>query len=219
MQVSLRRLVAESSVPLSGAAAGAALRAQFGPVAVTSKWAGAGSFKAFVLGLEDEGIRWCSTQPGYLGDPGRHLMPADDVDGWTRQGDAGPLTVVEQATRVLDIPRLRRDQWGIVLDSLTAALDEDGDTPLAARERLASSRSGALHWCTAYVTKALQLGGYDLGRGDHDASKLATSFADSVVALAEAAQMELSAPDVEVLRDWLSGGRCPRPPEAAGVVR
>ena len=208
MDASLRRIIARAPVPLSGAWVGAALRSEFGPVAVSSKWAGSGSFKAFVLALADDSVRWCSTQPGYVGDPARHVMPADDVDGWTRDGGDAPLAVVERATRILDIPRLRRPQWRVVLDAVTAALDEVGDLPLAARERLAAEESGSLSWCTTYVTRALQRGDYQLGRDDHDASELATSFADSVVTEVEVAQMELSEADVLVLRDWLSGGHC-----------
>lgn len=203
----LRRIVDQAPVPLSGAAVGTALRAQFGPVAVTSRWAGTGGFKPFVLGLDDDRVRWCSTQPGYVGDPARHVMPADDSDGWTGGEQGAPVHVVERATRILDLPRLRREQWRTVLDAVTVALDEPVDLPLAGRERLASDRSGALHWCTTYVTKALQRGDYDLSPGGHDAAGLATAFADSVVAEVEVAQLDLSPTDVTVLRDWLSGGR------------
>ncbi len=98
-----------------------------------------------------------------------------------------------------------------MLDAVTVALDEPGDLPLAGRERLASSRSGALHWCTTCVTKALQRGDDDLSAGGHDAAGPATAFADSVVVEVEVevevAQLDLSPTDVTVLRDWLSGGR------------
>ncbi len=117
--------------------------------------------------------------------------------------------MIELATRVLDIPRLYQDQWRRLLAAVAGALNEPGVLSLAEREKLATSGCGTLHICTSYVIEGLRLGEYDLTAAVHAPDALAACFSDSLTKLAQAAQMEFSASDTAVIRDWFSGGSAP----------
>ncbi len=208
-QVRLRvaELVAATAAPVSGAALGARLTTEFGSRLRETKWLGFGTFKALVTTLESPTLTWNPVQTGYVGDPTRHIFPAPDVDGWTG-GDGGRVRVVEEVSRVIDLPRLSREHWRRVLVAVADALSP-AEQGLAARERAAVEAAGAVASTVRYVVEGLRVGGYDLDSPPHVPEGVAAAFAASVVRLAQAAQVALEPDDERVLMEWVSGGLAP----------
>ena len=193
---------AERPIPL-GTAAQVAQQAD--PALPGSKWAGAGSFLAW-LARELPALASATTPaPGFIWDPARF----DDADLPSSAPQTDPSALHRQVVAVTDVPGLTAADYAKLLTVLAADLKTSPfvRTETARRVREACQAKGAKIGRASVntVLSGILFTGLDLTTPP-SLKELAKAWADNVVGLARGARVELSAADEAAVRSWVSGG-------------
>lgn len=209
MEAVVRQALLDSRRPLALAAVAGRVERALGNQVHLSRWAGAGSFKNFLAGIEDDHLVVDSAPPaGWLRDPGRH-GPAPH--GYPLGGAGVDLPeVAERICRVVGVPPLSPDEYATVFETIVEVgrpRSAEGQAPVeravrdacAARER--SVPRAAIH----FVLLGYRYAGYDWTSSELGACDLAHAFADNTLTIAARAEMDLTEDDQQEVRRWITG--------------
>jgi hypothetical protein len=197
----LEEVLAGSDAPVKMVVAAQTLRRKLGTVVTESGWAGAGSFKQMLAGLNNPGIAFhIQGTDAWIYDPGRHYLGdhSDELIGsWA--------DVAKRLCRVLGLPPLTPDEWAGVFTAVTEEVDL-GTGTMSVMERDIAQRLGLARSRVHFVVLGLRLAGYRFDRpGAHSASELGQIFLENVYRLADNAQLDLDESDRAQARDWILG--------------
>ncbi len=173
------------------------LRRELGPVATSSRWFGYGGFSRALQALQLPDVRMSQD---FIWDSTRHAEPTLPT---------GPTLPepVSRVTRVLKLPSLPQESWRSMHDSLAAfvAAYEFNLTEATrwSRDRLAESGVRVSRQVITLVARGAAYGGCPLYRQPPpSADEIAGAFVGNLLSRAAAADVDLSAEEVEVVRAW-----------------
>jgi hypothetical protein len=229
----VKRIVAESPDSLSLARVSGLVTKELGEVVLSTRWAGAGSFKKLLQSVADLGLAiTILPPPGYIFDPARHPNPMSGAGLGRPEGaeplaldgiadEDQPLTRLDELARrveqVTGTPSLGSKDYSLVFQGIVEELQR-----VSAGERsyntYASSQTVS-QWLhdrglmvsasdIAFVFKGLifQDGArFGTDPGSYTVSEVGRIFRDNVVALCRRAQLELSDYELQLLDDWILG--------------
>jgi hypothetical protein len=194
----VRTRYAEASGPL-GLPSLAHAAAQVAPEALASNWFGVG-FGSAILRLQ---LPNAHVAQNYLWDEERHEPPGSDQPHLAVDLPESIQTLV----RLLDLPRLRRETWPAVFETLAryAGGHEFSLTEATrwSRDELANNSIHVGRPALGYVAKGAQFGGAPLSADPPpSAADLARAFCTSLIDRAYQAGLNLDAAEVEEISGW-----------------
>jgi hypothetical protein len=169
-----------------------------------TNWFGAGSLSGFVAAATDGALR---SEGHYVWDPQRHAEPDAAM---TSMSLVELPPIIHQVCRITDMPRLPSDGWSALFAALAdyAATETFNLTQATAwvRDRLADAGTPVGRQSISFVMRGMMYGGVRLDdKPPPTSNEVRHGFAESIVARAQAAGLELSESDRAVLSDWLAG--------------
>jgi len=197
------RLVQGADRPILLSAAGQAAQ-KADPDLPASKWAGAGTFTAW-LTRELPDLR-ISKEPGrdYVWDPQR--FDEADLPGAVSAKDVNAIQ--QRVIGVTDVPGLTQAHYGVLLNTLAADVRAHAfdATDTARRVYEACQKAGAKvgQATVRQVIAGILFTGTKIAGASAEA--LAKAWADNVVGLCRGARMSLSKSDEKTIRSWVGGG-------------
>jgi hypothetical protein len=168
------------------------------------RWAGAGSFKKLLTGLDLPGLVISPQPPSYIYDPTRHTLPSLTIrQSAVDAGAAEDDDLLFRVAQVTDLPRLTTAGFRVLYEQLVAEVDENGfqrtPTSRAVRDRCVEAGEPISRAAVNFVLTGLAYAGRTPRPGD-DAAGLAAVFTENALRLCENARMELSAAEMAALR-------------------
>jgi hypothetical protein len=202
MLAEVRRGVAASSRPVALARAAHWLHERFGERVEETDWAGAGSFKALLLNAGNLGFEVTGGAPGYIVDPARHELTEQmarsepQIDG-----------LVLRISNITGAPALTPHQYRRLFEALSEELARQPyqltTTSKAVRDRCAALDDPIPRHAINFVLKGVAYRqGFQAG-APTDPRALAAAFAENVLGLAGAAQLELSGEERAQVLAWI----------------
>lgn len=190
---------AEASEPINLASLAHELRRELGAVATDSQWFGYGGFGRALQALNLPEVRMSQH---FIWDSNRHaaVAPDEELQQWQTLPEA-----VHRVTQALKLPSLPEQSWHHVHDSLAAfvASYEFNLTEATrwSRDRLAEEGVRVSRQAVGVVVRGAAYGGCPLYRQPPpQAEEIAEAFVDNVLSRAEAADVDLSSEDIEMVR-------------------
>ncbi len=186
---------------LNLAGLGQQLRADLGPAAATNGWAGHRSLKKGLQSLDLPGAR-ISTH--FLWDSRRH-DPPEEAQPTVAPGET-PAPVARVSAE-LRLPRLDRSAWRPIHEALAAHVESHefnlAETTRWARDRLVERGVEVGRSSVNVVARGAAYGGCPLYRHPApSAAEIGGAFVANVVDRARAAEVELDAHELAVVREW-----------------
>jgi len=174
-----------------------------GGLARETRWFGSGSFAAFLMSLELEGMQ---LSQHYVWDSARHVAPSDKP---TSAADVPAPAVL--LTSTFNLPRLAQDAWGAIYEALAdyAATHEFNlsDATRWGRDRLVDQGIAVSRAAIGVVIRAAAFGGAPLyDTPSPTADRIGSAFVKNLLDRAAAAEVTLSDDDVLVVQKWFGGG-------------
>jgi hypothetical protein len=224
----VRRIIDVCEEPMPLARAAHSLRQQFGRRVEETGWAGAGSFKALLRSEANLGFEVTDGAPGYVFDPNRHEPPLTRaIDA--RIAEFGPELgqLVARIHNVTGAPALTSRQYGRIFATLS---DEVGQAPYqltatskAVRDRCVESGEPISRQEINFVLKGIAYRQGFAPAAPSDPQSLACAFAENVLGLTSAAQLELTDEERASVVAWIGGvvpaaGADPAPSYAGGSI-
>jgi hypothetical protein len=208
----VRQIVAEAEEPVSMGKAAHLVISDLGPQVTESNWAGTGSFKNFLVGVQDPGfeILVAPNTPGYLFDPERHERPSVDLAGAELRGLAPELvTFIRRVSQVTGTPALSPRQYRVVFEAIA---DDVRDHPYniirtskAVRDLCIERGEPIARKNVSFILRGISYTGHRFGEADN-AFTLSRIFRGNVLALINDAQLELTEDERALLDKWIQGG-------------
>jgi hypothetical protein len=191
----------EATEPINLATLAHDLRRDLGALTVDSRWFGYGGFSRALQALQLPGVRMSQH---FIWDSTRHTAPTSTVTPVPGPPLPEP---VSRVTQILKLPVLPTDSWRSVHDSLAAfvAAYEFNLTEATrwSRDRLAESGVRVSRQVVGLVVRGAAYGGCPLyRRPPPGAEEIATAFVENVLSRADAADVDLSPEDVQVVSTW-----------------
>jgi hypothetical protein len=192
-------LVAASDRPIDLATAAHHVRTVVG-IPQTADWAGAGSFKKLLATEGLAGLEISSVVPGFVFDPQRHAPPPVSSE----QGEEEPEDeLMERICRITDIPLLSAPAYKALFEELAAEVTTNGwsQNVIARRVRDRCMERGVQVGRSAvnFVLTGLVHSGHQPRAGEPP-TEIALAFAEQAQGLCEAARLELSEEENQLLR-------------------
>ncbi len=207
----VQRIVAESDEPMMLAKAAHEVIKEFGAQIAQTQWAGAGTFKNLLQGLDAPGLQFVTSPvPGYIFDPARHAPPApidldEDFAGFSQEF----VAFVRRINQVTGIPILSPVQLQVVFEAISEHLSEHpfilNTTSKIVRDRCIERGEMISHGHVSSILRGIDHSGHVLGRDpmNDTPSKLAAKYRDHVLSLLEEAQEELTDDELALLDEWI----------------
>jgi NYN domain-containing protein len=206
----VRRIIDASEEPLPLARAAHSLRKQFGRRVEETGWAGAGSFKALLRSDVGPGLEVTEGAPGYVFDPNRHEPPlARAIDA--RIAEFGPELgeLVARVHNVTGAPALTSRQYARIFESLSEQLLQEPyqltATSKAVRDRCVEAGEPISRQEINFVLKGIAYRQGFAPTAPSDPRSLAVAFAENVLGLTSAAQLELTEGERSRVTAWIGG--------------
>lgn len=182
---------------------------EVGPRVTDSKWARAGTFKAFLAERPELGLEVVTGpgSPGFVYDPERHEAPVLDPRP-SRLVAVGPelADFIRRMHGVTQAPLLRPVEYGAVFDAIAEALDGRTyhltETSRRARDLVLERGYSVPRSAIGFVLKGLYYRDFGLD-GSPDGDDIAHAFRDNVLHLADNAHVVFDERQVAFLDDWL----------------
>ncbi|GAA3721477.1 NYN domain-containing protein [Terrabacter ginsenosidimutans] len=191
--------------PLNLASLAGEVRTELGPWITRTGWFGAGSFVRAVELLDLPHLR---LSQHWLWDASRHEAP----EGLTEtQGLQATLPQpVSKVSAVLNLPRLPQSSWRplyrVLADYAGTHHFNLTEATRWSRDRLAEQGVDVSRNAVAFVARGSSYGGCPVYRQPApSAEEISAAFTNNVLRRAEAAAMELTAEESDVIQAWLSG--------------
>jgi len=209
----LTTLLAREAAPLPLARAAQEVTRMLGPVVRDSRWAGCGNFKGLVKVMVDDQLDYrIEGVVGFLYDPSRHDIDAAFAAHPAHRAGTERFTgewadVASRVVRVLGLPPLTPQEWQRLF---SAAADELNGQPFASMSEFEKAVATAAQLARSrvhFVVMGLAMRGYSfVQESGHAAERIAESFLENTLRLAENAQLALDEDDKRGLRQWLTEG-------------
>jgi hypothetical protein len=197
----------DSAVPMARAAQ--MVISRFGDQVLTTRWAGAGTFRDLLEGRENPGFAISALKPGYIYDPARHQLP---IDGRPEElvGDPQLNALAYRVHQLTDTPYLTRGDYGRVFRLTAEEVNDHGyfltRTSKSVRDRCIEEGSPIARASVNFILRGITFGGHRFGQnGSEEPLELASCFFRNVVSLCDSAGIELDVREREILADWILG--------------
>jgi len=198
----------DSAVPMARAAQ--MVISRFGEEVLTSRWAGAGTFRDLLEGRENPGFSVSSLKPGYLYDPDRHQVPTDGRPDELAAMDPVLGSLAYRVHQLTDTPYLTPAEYGQVFRHIAEEVNAHGyfltRTSKAVRDRCIEEGATIARASVNFILRGITFGGHRFGQNDGDAPlTLGRCFFRNVLGLCESAGLQLEEDERERLSNWLLG--------------
>jgi hypothetical protein len=197
----------DSAVPMARAAQ--MVISRFGEQVLSTRWAGAGTFRDLLEGRENPGFAISALKPGYIYDPARHQLP---IDGRPEElvGDPELNALAYRVHQLTDTPYLTHGDYARVFRLTAEEVNEHGyfltRTSKAVRDRCIEEGSPIARASVNFILRGITFGGHRFGQnGGEEPLELASCFFRNVVSLCDSAGIELDSDEREILADWILG--------------
>ena len=211
----VREIVAEADEPVAMGKAAHLVITDLGPQVTESGWAGAGSFKSLLLGVENRGFELllAPNTPGYLYDPERHERPSVDwVGDELRSLSPDLVTFIGRVSQVTGTPALSPRQYRVVFEAIADDVREHSyniiRTSKAVRDLCIERSESISRKNVSFILRGITYTGHRFGEGARkdNAFTLGRIFRRNVLALISDAQLELTEDESAMLDKWILGG-------------
>jgi len=198
----------DSAVPMARVAQ--MVIGRFGDVVLATRWAGAGTFRELLAGVERPGFDISPQRPGYLYDADQHQVPAAGHPDEMEIGDPELAALAYRVHQLTDTPYLTPTEYALLFRLVAEEVNQHGyflhRTSKAVRDRCIEEGSPIPRGSVNSILRGIAFSGHRMGQAPKEEPlALAERFAMNVQALAESAGLALSAADHEHLDDWLAG--------------
>jgi hypothetical protein len=205
----VRSVVESSDAAVPMARAAQMVISRFGDQVLSTRWAGAGTFRDLLEGRENPGFAISALKPGYIYDPARHQLP---IDGRPEElvGDPQLNALAYRVHQLTDTPYLTRGDYGRVFRLTAEEVNDHGyfltRTSKAVRDRCIEEGSPIARASVNFILRGITFGGHRFGlNGPEEPLELASCFFRNVVSLCDSAGIELDGREREILADWILG--------------
>jgi hypothetical protein len=198
----------DSAVPMARVAQ--MVIGRFGDVVLSTRWAGAGTFRDLLAGEERPGFAISAQRPGYLFDPDQHQVPAAGNPDEMEIGDPELAALAYRVHQLTDTPYLTPSEYALLFRLVAEEVNQHGyflhRTSKAVRDRCIEEGSPIARSCVNFILRGIAFSGHRLGQApSEEPLAIAERFASNVQALAESAGLVLAPDDREHLDAWLTG--------------
>ena len=197
----------DSAVPMARAAQ--MVISRFGEQVLSTRWAGAGTFRDLLEGRENPGFAISALKPGYIYDPARHQLP---IDGRPEElvGDPELNSLAYRVHQLTDTPYLTRSDYARIFRLTAEEVNEHSyfltRTSKSVRDRCIEEGSPIARASVNFILRGITFGGHRFGQnGPEDPLDLGTCFFRNVVSLCDSAGISLDEREMETLSDWILG--------------
>jgi hypothetical protein len=205
----VRTLLDETDSPIPIRRAAQLVIDRFGEDVLTSRWAGAGTFRD-LLATRETPFKMSSSQQGFLYDPDLHQVPLEGSGDELEVGNPEITSLAHRVHRLTDTPYLTSAEYGLVFRTIAEEVNEEGyfltRTSKAVRDRCIEAGTPVARASVNFVLRGIISAGH---RFDPDARNeplaLAQSFVKNVLGLCESAGLPLADEERELLSDWILG--------------
>jgi NYN domain len=207
----VRSIVASSDSAVPMARAAQMVISRFGDEVLSSRWAGAGTFRDLLEGRPNPGFAISSLKPGYLYDPEQHQVPSDGRPDELASLDPALGPLAYRVHQLTDTPYLTPGEYAQVFRHIAAEVREHGyfltRTSKAVRDRCIEEGATIARASVNFILRGITFGGHRFGQnGGDDAETLGKCFYRNVLGLCESAGLELDEQEREKLAHWILGG-------------
>lgn len=197
----------DSAVPMARAAQ--MVISRFGDQVLSTRWAGAGTFRDLLEGRENPGFAISALKPGYIYDPARHQLP---IDGRPEElvGDPELNSLAYRVHQLTDTPYLTRSEYSRVFRLTAEEVSEHSyfltRTSKAVRDRCIEEGSPIARASVNFILRGITFGGHRFGQSvPEDPLALASCFFRNVLSLCDSAGISLDGAEMQTLSDWILG--------------
>ncbi|HEX2223939.1 MAG TPA: NYN domain-containing protein, partial [Thermoanaerobaculia bacterium] len=204
----LRGVVESSETPVPMARAAQMVITRFGDQVLTSRWAGAGTFRDLLEGRENPGFSVSSLKPGYLYDGERHQLPSDGRPDELSDQDPALSSLAYRVHQLTDTPYLTPTEYGEVFRRIAEEVNEHGyfltRTSKAVRDRCIEEGASIARASVNFILRGITFAGHRFGQnGPDDPMALGSCFFRNVLGLCESAGLQLASEDRDLLAGWI----------------
>lgn len=198
----------DSAVPMARAAQ--MVISRFGEAVLSTRWAGAGTFRDLLEGRENPGFAISSLKPGYLFDPEQHQVPTDGRPDELASLDPAMGSLAYRVHQLTDTPYLTPLEYSQVFRHIAEEVNAHGyfltRTSKAVRDRCIEEGATIARASVNFILRGITFGGHRFGQnGGDDPVMLANCFYRNVVSLCESAGLLLDQVERERISDWILG--------------
>jgi hypothetical protein len=197
----------DSAVPMARAAQ--MVISRFGDQVLSSRWAGAGTFRDLLEGRENPGFAISALKPGYIYDPQRHQLP---VDGRPEElvGDPKLNALAYRVHQLTDTPYLTSSEYARVFRLTAEEVTEHGyfltRTSKSVRDRCIEDGAPIARASVNFILRGITFGGHRFGQNSpEDPLSLGKCFFKNVQSLCDSAGLPLNESEAAVLSEWILG--------------
>jgi hypothetical protein len=196
----------ESAVPMARAAQ--MVISRFGDEVLTSRWAGAGTFRDLLEGRQDSGFSISSLKPGYLYDPEHHQVPSDGRPDELAAMDPVLASLAYRVHQLTDTPYLTPVEYGQVFRHIGEEVSSHGyfltRTSKAVRDRCIEEGATIARASVNFILRGITFGGHRFGQnGGDDPLTLGRCFYRNVLGLCDSAGLQLTEEERERISEWI----------------
>jgi hypothetical protein len=198
----------DSAVPMARAAQ--MVISRFGEEVLTSRWAGAGTFRDLLEGRQNPGFSISSLKPGYLFDPEHHQVPSDGRPDELASMDPALGSLAYRVHQLTDTPYLTPNEYFQVFRHIAEEVNTHGyfltRTSKAVRDRCIEEGATIARASVNFILRGITFGGHRFGQnGGDDPLNLGRCFYRNVLGLCDSAGLQLDEAERERISDWLLG--------------
>ena len=199
---------ADSAVPMARAAQ--MVISRFGEAVLSTRWAGAGTFRDLLEGRENPGFAISSLKPGYLYDPEHHQVPSDGRPDELASLDPALGSLAYRVHQLTDTPYLTPIEYAQVFRHIAEEVSAHGyfltRTSKAVRDRCIEEGATIARASVNFILRGITFGGHRFGQnGGDDPVSLGNCFYRNVLSLCESAGLLLDPMERERLAEWILG--------------
>jgi hypothetical protein len=196
----------DSAVPMARAAQ--MVISRFGDEVLTSRWAGAGTFRDLLEGRQDSGFSISSMKPGYLYDPEHHQVPSDGRPDELAAMDPVLASLAYRVHQLTDTPYLTPVEYGQVFRHIGEEVSSHGyfltRTSKAVRDRCIEEGATIARASVNFILRGITFGGHRFGQnGGDDPLTLGRCFYRNVLGLCDSAGLQLTEEERERISEWI----------------
>lgn len=213
----VNQLVADSMEPINLATAAYDVIRRVGSEVTETQWAWTGSFKNFLLSVENPDFKVFDEHPGYIWDPKRHKEPERHKEpasaSFSEKWDGFPTEMASFArriNRVTGAPLLTPNEYALVFRILEDELKNHSyslySMSKAIRDRCIEKGVPLPRKAVNFILQGITYAGHIFE--ENPLSDTATTFAEvfkeNILALCRGAQLELTDKERTYINSWLS---------------
>jgi hypothetical protein len=205
----VRQVVESSDAAVPMARAAQMVISRFGDQVLSTRWAGAGTFRDLLEGRENPGFAISALKPGYVYDPARHQLP---VDGRPDElvGDPKLNALAYRVHQLTDTPYLTSGEYARVFRLTAEEVNDHGyfltRTSKAVRDRCIEEGAPIARASVNFILRGITFGGHRFGQNAaENPMDLGKCFFRNVLSLCDSAGLPLLETEQEILAEWILG--------------